>query len=37
MSEAFQDGLIKKGNWIVISAFGAGYTWGSCLIKWAMD
>ena len=37
MSEAFQDGLIKKGNWIVVSAFGAGYTWGSCLIKWAMD
>lgn len=37
MSEAYQDGLIKKGNWIVISAFGAGYTWGSCLIKWAMD
>ena len=37
MSEAYQDGLIKKGNWIVISAFGAGYTWGSCLIKWAID
>ena len=37
MSEAYQDGLIKKGDWIVISAFGAGYTWGSCLIKWAID
>ena len=37
MSEAYQDRLIKKGDWIVISAFGAGYTWGSCLIKWAMD
>jgi len=37
MSEAYQDSLIKKGDWIVISAFGAGYTWGSCLIKWAMD
>lgn len=37
MSEAYQDKLIKKGDWIVISAFGAGYTWGSCLIKWAMD
>jgi len=37
MSEVYQDHLIKKGDWIVISAFGAGYTWGSCLIKWAMD
>jgi len=37
MSEAYQNRLIKKGDWIVISAFGAGYTWGSCLIKWAMD
>jgi len=37
MSEAYQDNLIKKGDWIVISAFGAGFTWGSCLIKWAMD
>ncbi len=37
MSEAYQEKLIKKGDWIVISAFGAGYTWGSCLIKWAMD
>jgi 3-oxoacyl-[acyl-carrier-protein] synthase-3 len=37
MSEAHQDRLIKKGDWIVLSAFGAGYTWGSCLIKWAMD
>ena len=37
MSEAYQDNLMKKGDWIVVSAFGAGYTWGSCLIKWAMD
>ena len=37
MSEAYQDNLMKKGDWIVISAFGAGFTWGSCLFKWAMD
>ncbi|NNK86112.1 MAG: ketoacyl-ACP synthase III [Desulfobacterales bacterium] len=37
MSEVYQDRKIEKGDWIVISAFGAGYTWGSCLIKWAMD
>ncbi|MBT8350845.1 MAG: ketoacyl-ACP synthase III [Deltaproteobacteria bacterium] len=37
MSEVYQDRKIEKGDWIVISAFGAGYTWGSCLIKWAMN
>ena len=37
MSEAYQQGQINKGDWIVISAFGAGFTWGSMLIKWAVD
>lgn len=37
MSEAYQRGLMKKGDWIVIAAFGAGFTWGSLLLKWAMD
>ena len=36
MSEAYQDKRIKFGDWIVISAFGAGYTWGSLLLKWGM-
>ena len=26
---------IKKGDFIVLTAFGGGYTWGSILIKWA--
>lgn len=25
---------IKKGDYIVMSAFGAGFTWGSVLLKW---
>lgn len=25
---------VKKGDYIVLSAFGAGYTWGSILIRW---
>jgi len=37
MSEAYQQGLMQKGDWIVIAAFGAGFTWGSLLLKWAMD
>lgn len=37
MSEAYSDGRLKKGDWIVTSAFGAGFTWGSLLFKWAME
>lgn len=36
MSEAYQENKIRKGDWIVISAFGAGFTWGSLLLKWAI-
>ncbi len=25
---------VQKGDYLVLSAFGAGYTWGSLLIKW---
>ncbi|SFM75703.1 beta-ketoacyl-ACP synthase III [Thermodesulforhabdus norvegica] len=25
---------VKKGDYLVLSAFGAGYTWGSILIRW---
>jgi len=37
MSEAYQQRLMQKGDWIVIAAFGAGFTWGSLLLKWALD
>jgi len=37
MSEAYQEGRMQKGDWIVLSTFGAGYTWGSLLFKWAID
>lgn len=37
MSEAYQQRLMQEGDWIVIAAFGAGFTWGSLLLKWAMD
>ena len=36
MSEAYDQKLIQKGDWIVMSAFGAGYTAGSVLLKWAI-
>jgi len=37
LSEYFQSGQLKKGQTLVLSAFGAGYTWGAVLVKWAMD
>ena len=32
--EAVQDGTIKRGDHVVMVAFGAGLTWGSLLIEW---
>lgn len=36
MSEAHQQGMMQKGDWIILAAFGAGFTWGSMLLKWTM-
>ena len=35
LCEAWEDGLIKKDNIVVLDAFGAGLVWGSLVIKWA--
>lgn len=37
MGEALEKGLIKKGDNIVLVGFGAGLTYGSCLIKWTKE
>ncbi|MDH5399334.1 MAG: ketoacyl-ACP synthase III [Cyclobacteriaceae bacterium] len=34
MSEALQEGKIKKGQIICLAAFGSGFTWASAMIKW---
>jgi 3-oxoacyl-[acyl-carrier-protein] synthase-3 len=31
----WREGKIKKGDNLIISSFGAGYTWGAILVKWA--
>ena len=36
LSEAYEQQRIKHGDWIVMTAFGAGFTWGSALLKWAI-
>ena len=25
---------VKKGDYLVLAAFGAGFTWGSALLRW---
>ncbi len=34
LNEAVRDGRIKRGQLILLEAFGAGFTWGSALIKY---
>ena len=36
LSEWWQAGKLQRGQKIVLAAFGAGYTWGSMLIKWSL-
>jgi 3-oxoacyl-[acyl-carrier-protein] synthase-3 len=35
ISEWHEAGKIKKGDYLVLASFGAGYTWGSILVRWA--
>ena len=32
--EAVRDGKIKNGDYALLVAFGAGLTWGACVVKW---
>ena len=34
LTEAWEDGLIKKDDYVILAAFGAGYTWASAAIRW---
>ena len=34
LDEAVTDGIIQRGDYIVLVAFGSGFTWASALIKW---
>ncbi len=35
LTEAWEKGMVKKGDLVVLAAFGSGFTWGSCIIRWA--
>lgn len=34
LTEAWEEGKVNKGDIVVLAAFGSGFTWGSCIIKW---
>lgn len=34
LTEAWEQGIIKEGNLVVLAAFGSGFTWGSVMIRW---
>ena len=35
LTEAWEMGKVKDGDLIVLAAFGSGFTWGSCIIRWS--
>ncbi len=37
LSEAYQQGKVEKNDLIVLATFGAGFTWGSALIRWGIN
>lgn len=34
LCEAVEEGRVKKGDYVVLVAFGGGIVWGSCLVRW---
>ncbi len=34
LAVAHEDGRLKEGDLVVLCAFGAGFTWGSCIMRW---
>jgi 3-oxoacyl-[acyl-carrier-protein] synthase-3 len=34
LDEAIEDGRIKRGDLVMLTAFGSGYTWASAAIRW---
>jgi 3-oxoacyl-[acyl-carrier-protein] synthase-3 len=34
MTEAYEEGLFKAGDYLILAAFGSGFTWSSAAIRW---
>jgi 3-oxoacyl-[acyl-carrier-protein] synthase III len=37
LSEAYETGRLNKGDLVLFATFGGGFTWGSALLRWALD
>ena len=37
LTEFYREGKIKKGDNLILAAFGAGFTWGSIYLTWGID
>jgi len=35
--EAVENNMVKKGDNVILSAFGAGFTWGAVFLKWSLN
>jgi 3-oxoacyl-[acyl-carrier-protein] synthase-3 len=35
LDEAVRGGKIKKGDVVVLVAFGGGFTWGATVVRWS--
>lgn len=35
LDEANQEGLLKRGDYVLLVSFGAGLTWGASIVKWS--
>ena len=36
LTEYYREGKVKKGDKLILAAFGAGYTWGSSYLVWSL-
>ncbi len=34
LTEVWEQGKLHKGDWVVLAAFGSGFTWGSVVMRW---
>jgi 3-oxoacyl-[acyl-carrier-protein] synthase-3 len=34
LDEAVREGRVKRGDCVVLTAFGSGFTWGSAVLRW---
>ena len=34
LDEALAEGRVKEGDLVLLVVFGAGLTWGGCLLRW---